>query len=132
MPSPFPRRCSLLTGGARHVCLHRAIHVCLRAYWQVWDNGYFVKLEGEHYSRPDKDVPAVVVGSPARFSKTPAQPRAIAPEEEGQDTAAVLSEVVGVGADEMKQLAGDGVIHLGGLHRVQNQMQMMAPGCRRI
>ena len=43
---------------------------------QVWDNGYFLELPGKTLG-PNDDIPAVVVGSPARFSETPAQPRDI-------------------------------------------------------
>lgn len=49
-----------------------------------------------------------------RFSKTPAQPTRIAPEEEGQDTAEVLGEVVGLDAQEMAALVEAGVIHMPG------------------
>ena len=104
----------------------------------MWDNGYFLELPGKTLGKND-DIPAVLVGSPARFSETPAQPRDIgksqcppsplapwdwtesayslapraAPNEEGQDTVAVLGEI-GLDGAEMKALAAEGTIHIGG------------------
>jgi len=67
----------------------------------VWDNGYLTRAAG-----PSGEV--TVVGSPVRFSDTPAQPGAIAPEL-GQNTEEVLLEV-GFSWDDIARLSSEGAI----------------------
>jgi crotonobetainyl-CoA:carnitine CoA-transferase CaiB-like acyl-CoA transferase len=67
----------------------------------VWINGYLAKIEG-----PDGEVNAVV--PPVRFSETPAQPGALAPEL-GQHTEEVLLEL-GYSWDDIGRLRDDGAV----------------------
>ncbi len=67
----------------------------------VWDNGYLARVPG-----PSGEV--TVVGSPVRFSDTPAQPGASAPEL-GQNTEEVLLEA-GFSWDDIARLSDEGAI----------------------
>jgi crotonobetainyl-CoA:carnitine CoA-transferase CaiB-like acyl-CoA transferase len=68
----------------------------------AWENGYFTKADG-----PDGE-PVTVVGTPVRFSDTPARASALVPEL-GQHTEAVLLEL-GYTWDDIGELSAAGAI----------------------
>jgi crotonobetainyl-CoA:carnitine CoA-transferase CaiB-like acyl-CoA transferase len=92
--------CALLAAaGLRHAPVRDYADVV--ADPSVWTNGYLAKIEG-----PEGKVNAVV--PPVRFSETPAQPGALAPEL-GQHTEEVLLEL-GYSWDDIGRLRDDGAV----------------------
>jgi crotonobetainyl-CoA:carnitine CoA-transferase CaiB-like acyl-CoA transferase len=97
---PTEEWCRLLTdAGIRHAAVRDYSEVA--ADPGIWANGYLTKAIG-----PSGEV--TVVGSPVRFSETPAQPGAVAPEL-GQNTEEVLLEA-GFSWDDIARLASEGAI----------------------
>jgi crotonobetainyl-CoA:carnitine CoA-transferase CaiB-like acyl-CoA transferase len=97
---PTEEWCAVLAAaGVRHAPVRDYADVV--ADPAVWTNGYLAKIEG-----PEGEVSAVV--PPVRFSETPAQPGAVAPEL-GQHTEEVLLEL-GYSWDDIGRLRDDGSI----------------------
>lgn len=92
--------CSVLTAaGIRHAPVRD--YAAVAADPGVWDNGYLIR--GSELGSPED-----VVGTPVRFSDTPARAAATAPEL-GQHTEEVLLEL-GYGWEDIGRLRDEGVI----------------------
>ena len=97
---PTNEWCRLLTqAGIRHAAVRDYSGVVIDP--GVWDNGYLARVAG-----PSGEV--TVVGSPVRFSDTPARPGVTAPEL-GQNTEEVLLEV-GFSWEDIARLSSEGAI----------------------